>query len=550
MIYGLRANGGEHGSVMTKPEIVSFMLNQCGYTPTKDLSNMRVLEPAAGDGAFVIECLRRLHASSLMFGFDFRQSLANMAAVEIDPSRADALRDKIADEIENLGAGGSDEIASRIVIKSDFLLSKAGKFDIVVGNPPYVRYEQIPKEMKDKYRALFNTFRGRADIYLVFFEKALLSLKENGQMCFICSNRWMKNSYGSSLRHMITKGYFVKLIVNLNNTRAFEEKVDGYPSIITIKNAKPRESIYLEIQGLQDLKEAEEAIEKGSINSKLKKIILEDDGGAPWAFEPRHFSSRALTSIEEQGFKIGIGVATGADAIFISRDMPELVEKNATIPIVMSRDIKDGKLHWSGNYLLNPFNKDGSLINLEKYPKLKRYLASMRNELEKRHIARKKPENWYRTIDPINLPLIKMKKILLPDLKKRQKIVIDAGNYYPHHNIYYISAASGEPAQFKLLAAVLMSDFILQQLSNISTIMRGGFVRWQSQNLKRLRIPVLNQIPKEIQRELIRDYELSDLDGINKALDKYLKDDSCVEHEGIGRRISHTRQTVLLPAGN
>lgn len=547
MIYGVRANGGEHGSVMTKPEVVSFMLNRCDYTPTKNLSSLRILEPAAGDGAFVIECLRRLYASSTIFGFDFEKSLENIVAVEIDSSKVRALKEKISNEIKQLGVKNCIDVASKMVVERDFLLAETDKFDIIVGNPPYIRYEQIPKKMKDEYLARFTTFRGRADIYLAFFEKALLSLKEDGQMCFICSNRWMKNSYGRSLRHMIATGYFVQLIVNLNNAQAFEEKVEGYPSIVVIKNARPQESAYIEVTRLQEFKKIEKAIENGA-SSRLRKIILIDDDGAPWIFEPNSFSPKKFTSIESQGFKIGIGVATGADAIFVGKDMPKLVEKNVTVPIIMSRDIRDGQLHWSGNYLLNPFNADGSLITLEKYPKLKTYLESARPTLEKRHISRKKPANWYRTIDPVHVPLTNTKKILLPDIKKRQRIVIDSGKYYPHHNIYYITSRTGSTASLKLLAAILTSNFTLQQLAGVSTIMRGGFVRWQSQNLRRLKIPILSQIPKEVQEEIIREYDLSNMDGIDRAVDSYLRDICRVNQENKEDKVCRTRQLLLLTA--
>ena len=84
--------------------------------------------------------------------------------------------------------------------------------DFVIGNPPYVRLEDIPEETALLYRDATATMRGRADLYVAFFEAALRQLKEDGVCAFICADRWMRNQYGAELRELITSAFAVDVV--------------------------------------------------------------------------------------------------------------------------------------------------------------------------------------------------------------------------------------------------------------------------------------------------------------------------------------------------
>ena len=95
-------------------------------------------------------------------------------------------------------------------------------------------------------------------------------------------------------------------------------------------------------------------------------------------------------------------------------------------------------------------------------------------------------------------------------------IFVDEGYYYPLHNIYYVTG--GSSIQLRLLAAFLMSDFVRNQLLSVTNRMNGGFARWQSQYLRKLRFPDLSAIPDNDIQTLIEHYDKKDINAINRQV--------------------------------
>jgi hypothetical protein len=219
-------------------------------------------------------------------------------------------------------------------------------------------------------------------------------------------------------------------------------------------------------------------------------------------------------TLEEAKCKVGIGVATGADKAFIG-DFEELdVEPDRKLPLVMTRDIQRGVVDWRGLGVINPFGDDGTLVNLQNFPKLGRYLEERKTEISRRHVAQKTPTGWYRTIDRIYPDLAKRPKLLIPDIKGAAHVVYEEGRLYPHHNLYFVVA---EEWDLKALQAVLLSELSRLFVSLYSTKMRGGYLRFQAQYLRRIRIPYWSNVPNTIRQALINAAEQQDLLACNLA---------------------------------
>ena len=99
-------------------------------------------------------------------------------------------------------------------------------------------------------------------------------------------------------------------------------------------------------------------------------------------------------------------------------------------------------------------------------------------------------------------------------------VFVDEGKYYPLHNIYYIIGSSS--TLLRLLAAFLMSDFVRNQLSAVTNKMNGGFPRWQSQHLRKLRLPKLNAIPSDEVEQLLSLYDKRNVARLNEKIGMYV----------------------------
>ena len=504
MMYGERSNGKEHGVVLTKPEVVEKMLDLAGFKADRDLRAVRVIEPSAGEGAFALPLIRRLYQSSQRYSFDFNKALQNLKFYDIDRTSLDILKGRVLQEFEGI----SEEQAEEFIMCGDFLTAQTEPCDLVIGNPPYIRHENIPNDKKEQYKKHFTTFIHRSDIYIPFYEKGLKLLRENGRLCYICANRWLKNQYGKRLRTLIAKLFSLEYIIDLENVDAFEESVIAYPAITTIQNTTRQSPIpYYQLDDLESLLNF-------SIGTPPSRTLSNNPDN--WFARDYHLngSTVKLSAISEQGFKIGIGVATGRDKVFIGKDMKGHIEETLLLPILLSKDVRGQRVNWSGNYLLNPYTIDGNLIDLGEFPKAKAYLFKHYEQLVKRHVAKKNPKNWYRTIDKVHAELTHAPKIILPDITGNPLIHIDQGNYYPHHNLYYITGK--EIPDLELLAAILMSDFVRDQLLELGNKMNGGYPRWQSQNLKKLRIPYLDALPNSLKKKIRKAYRDQDTEQINE----------------------------------
>ena len=220
-------------------------------------------------------------------------------------------------------------------------------------------------------------------------------------------------------------------------------------------------------------------------------------------------------TLEEAGCKVGIGVATGADQVFIGPFDSLDVEPDRKLPLVKTQDIEDGTVKWRGLGVINPFRDDGSLVALADYPKLARYFERHADVIRRRDCAKRNPKNWYRTIDRIYPSLVNRPKLLIPDIKGDAHIVYEGGHFYPHHNLYFITS---EEWDLKALQAVLRSGIARLFVSMYSTRMRGGYFRFQAQYLRRIRLPRWRDMPETVRQTLADAARTDDIEMCNHAV--------------------------------
>ena len=110
-----------------------------------------------------------------------------------------------------------------------------GGFDVAIGNPPYVRQEEL-SEIKPYLEANYETYQGTADLFVYFFEKELKILKENGYFGMIVSNKWLRAGYGKNLRKFISE-FWIEELIDFGDLKVFADATI-YPCIIIIRKIK------------------------------------------------------------------------------------------------------------------------------------------------------------------------------------------------------------------------------------------------------------------------------------------------------------------------
>ncbi len=528
----------ERGAIFTRPEVVEFILDLAGYTADRPLYQMRLLEPSFGDGDFLLPVINRLIGAWQTSAADGDPAAALagcIRAVELHRATFERTRAAVILHLTDHGLtlAAAKALADEWLIQGDFLLiDLAGWFHFVVGNPPYVRQELIPDALMAEYRARYTTVYDRADLYIPFIERSLTHLEDAGQLGFICADRWMKNRYGGPLRQLVAERFHLKTYVDMFGTLAFKAEVIAYPAITIIERTKygkgkPVKATRIahrpEISAAALMQLAREltALKLPKDSQAVREIEGIAAGSEPWILESSDQLAlvRRLETVfpilEDTGCKVGIGVATGADQAFIGPFDALDVEPDRKLPLVMTRDIIDGTVQWRGFGVVNPFADEGGLVPLDDYPRLKRYLEERKVEISGRHIARKAPVNWYRTIDRIYPALASKPKLLIPDIKGEAHVVHENGVLYPHHNLYFITS---ETWDLKALQAVLLSGIARLFVAIYSTRMHGGFLRFQAQYLRRIRVPYWREVPDSIKQALIEAADRGDRAVCNRAV--------------------------------
>ena len=394
------------GAVFTRIEVVEFILDLVGYTEDRPLATLRLLEPAAGHADFLVPAIGRLIRSFVTHGGKLSKVGTALAdAITAFDAHAQSVavgREVIAIELRRHGVSPkvAAELAEKWLRTDDFLVATlAGSFDFVVGNPPYVRQELIPQTLLARYRARFSTLYDRADLYVLFYERGLDALTPGGKLGFICTDRWTKNKYGGPLRQKVAEHFVLTHFVDLVGTAAFLSEVLTYPAITVIERRvtqatiRPTRLAYRPEIRKDVLEPLAAAMKASEVDEAQGVSVMVDvmNGAGPWLLhEPERLAlvrrmEEAWPTLEDAGCKVGIGVATGNDQVYLAPMQDLDVEPSRRLPIVRTQDIRGGVVAWQGMAVLNPFQDDGKLIELDDYPRFARHIQQHEHAIRARN---------------------------------------------------------------------------------------------------------------------------------------------------------------------
>lgn len=519
----------ELGEVFTRRWVVELILDLAGYVPERDLASAVAVEPAVGEGAFLGPMIDRLVASCAVHGRRLADCQSTLAAFDVADTNVERARKLAVARLVDAGleVGTAESLAEGWVRTSDFLLDdqlQPRSADFVLGNPPYVRLEDVPTHLSGVYRAACSTMRGRSDLYVGFIERGLELLRQDGTLGFIVADRWMHNQYGSALRRLVADGFSVDCVIEMHDVDAFEDEVSAYPAITIVRRRRQGPAVLAATSERFGSVEAHELQHWASGRSRRRRSATFTaerlpswfPGGELWpSGDPSRIAlvrelERSFAPLEDArtGTRVGIGVATGADKAFITRD-PDVVEQDRLLPLAMAEDTGTGTLRWSRKYLVNPWH-EGDLVDLGSFPRLRSYLQGHEQLLRGRHVAKRRPGSWYRTIDRVDPALRSRPKLLLPDIKAASHPVLDEGSLYPHHNLYFVVSESWD---LQVLGGLLLSDVANLFVGTYCVKMRGGTYRFQAQYIRRVRVPDPRTIGRSSGRALTKAFEERDVEA-------------------------------------
>jgi methylase of polypeptide subunit release factors len=513
-----------NGQVFTKPHIVDLMLDLAGYSGER---SVRLLDPGCGEGAFLVAAAVRLLRSG---GIPkTAEEVADcLLGVEKNPEAVAYCKERLVGALVTEGVAPklASKLSNRWVVEDDFLeRDMAPKFNLVVGNPPYVRQEAIPKAKSEQYRKSFDCFYDRADLYIAFFERGLKLLAEEGRLAFICPDRFAKNNYGRKLRALIAEHFSVEHVVDLAQASPFKQEVTCYPGIFVMKKG-PRTKHVDYFRMTQATPKECDVVRRKKTNGVVTYHRYDSwfTGEQQWSVEsPQHLN--LLRRLESDGIalgnaasgcRVGIGVATGADNVFIVDQETSSVESDLLMPLVTTRDVASGEVDWHGQCVINPFVGDTTeLIDLTAFPKARSHFLRHRDQLVGRNVAKRNQERWWRTIDRVYPSLQLLPKLLIPDIKADNLIVLEPGKLYPHHNLYYVAS---EQWDLRALRTILRSSIGKFFVWMYGVKMRGDFLRFQAQYLRRICIPQLEAMKSSAVRRLLSVDASNDQDDIDDVV--------------------------------
>ena len=390
------------GKVYTPKFIVDQMLNEIF---SKEMSNKLICDPACGTGDFLLPIASRLcdlilDIPSKRKGLEL--SLKNLTGFDIDSEAVKNCKKRLSKLVQHKlkKAWREDDWEIYHFDALDSVNIFSNKFDVIIGNPPYVRVQNLEKSRRNKIKSgNWKYYVGSSDLYIVFFELGLKLLKKKGQLIYISPSGWMRNKAGSIMRENISNNHYLVSIYDFKEFQVFD-KVSTYTCITHI--IKASKQLHLP---------------KVKIHNKPKQYNYQFvNNNSKWGILPKTFASKVAKSKKYNTLgelaNVQVGIQTLADNVFIMpvikthknyvicnvKDEFIKIEKKITKRILKASVIKSGR-DPINRVIIYPYSKEGELISerdfKNKYPNAYKWLLRNKKRLLLRDKGQFDPNIWY-----------------------------------------------------------------------------------------------------------------------------------------------------------
>jgi len=362
-------------------------------------------------------------------------------------------------------------------------------FDVVIGNPPYVRQEAI-KEQKEALSQKYEVYTGTADLYVYFYELGIRLLKPNALTGFICSNKFFRAKYGENLRKYILDNTTIEEIADFNGVKIFEDAT--VDSAITIfKKAKADKN--------HEFKVVDTDLENYSL---MKQSDLSDTSftfSNPAELIIKQKIEEVGTQLKEWDVNIYRGILTGFNEAFIidGATKDELIRKDSKSaeiikPLLRGRNLDRYLCDITSEYLINSHNNPP--VNIDNYPAIKEHLDNYFEKLSTRYDKGNTPYNLRncKYLNSFDNP-----KIIYPEFSSSPLFSYDDNKSYLLDTSWFIDKGD------KYLLACLNSKLIWHYLGSISSSLGNASLRMKKIFVEQIPIPKISETEQQPFIELV-----------------------------------------------
>ena len=340
----------------------------------------------------------------------------------------------------------------------EWMFGVSDGFDVVVGNPPYISLTYNEGELSKLYvNSGFSTFKGTGDIYCLFYERGYQLLKNNGHLCYITSNKWMRAGYGDKTRNFFAMNTNPVLLIDFAGVKIFESAtVDT--NILLYSKGKNLKTTVCAVANKQN---KDIILNNLSLFVQQNSTICEFSNSDSWVIlSPIELSIKRKieavgTPLKDWDIQINYGIKTGFNEAFIisTEKRNEILancqtedERTRTAelirPILRGRDIKRYGHDWANLWLINTHNGiKGKLerIHIEDYPAIKAHLDKYWDKISKRADKGDTPYNLRNCayLEDFNKP-----KIVYPNMTKYMPFVYDEDNLLTNQKCFIITGVN------------------------------------------------------------------------------------------------------------
>jgi len=437
-------------------------------------------------------------------------------------------------------------------------------FDCIVGNPPYIRVQELnrwaPEECEFYKWRYKSAAKGNYDIYVVFIERALELLADDGLLGFICPHKFWQAAYGEGLRRLLAEGRHLRSVIDFTDQQVFHGATT-YTAIHVFSKNPNRDGVAVgrifdltdgdgQCRALDGRKKAQGAVKFQAAHPSSAAPFVFVNAGQAGLLKKLRDAGPALSEIAmlSQGFK------TGADKVFVveevrsERDIAIVrsdktqgnhrIERALLRLLIKSEHMRRYWIESSPLRLIFPYVVDSEnwrILRPEElsrlYPLGAEYLAKLRRALERREAGRYRGPMFYRYSRQQNFLPLSKPKIIVPDIADRARFAYDENGSY----VFSGGGAGGNaiiPTQGvppRLLLGILNSRVTEAQLRISGTVFRGGWLNCEIRFLRGLRIKLPNtpterkladRIIERVEWILAAKKELRNIAGSDRAIER------------------------------